>query len=233
MNGVTGSGGNWSVAHYTEGAWMKDELRERVRRIAEGSDHFIGFWVFNSLAGGSGSGVGTTLNVVLREEYSHKSLLYWSVVPRATSSDSVLEVYNAVLSWHYLVEHVDSVTYFDNPALSSHLTSSAASSFKPLNARLLDACLDVSASWRLGGQLNASIKKSLTNLIAFPRMHFFACSTCVRPSDLWKNKNVLSSIDLEGSSKSIFTQFLVARGLDISHLEEVSLSHFQKHQSLF
>ena len=36
--------------------------------------------------------------------------------------------------------------------------------------------MDVSSSWRLAGDLNSSVRKTLVNIVAFPRMHFFANS---------------------------------------------------------
>lgn len=52
------------------------------------------------MGGGTGSGMGTLLISKLREEYPDKMIGTFSVVPSTKVSQTVVEPYNAVLSFH-------------------------------------------------------------------------------------------------------------------------------------
>lgn len=105
---------------------------------------------------------------------------------------------------HHLIEEIDAVTFYDNAGLMQACKPSEGQTFKALNEKMIDGIMDVSASWRFGGLLNSSIRKSLTNLIPFPRMHFFAncLSKSKYPSNamvdaLWEESNVYLDCKLE------------------------------------
>merc|ERR1712194_504777 len=52
-----------------------------------------------SLGGGTGSGMGTLLISKIREEYPDRIMSTYSVIPSPKVSDTVVEPYNAVLSY--------------------------------------------------------------------------------------------------------------------------------------
>merc|ERR1712032_612147 len=146
--GQTGAGNNWAKGHYTEGAELIDSVLDVVRKEAEGCDCLQGFQVCHSLGGGTGSGMGTLLITKIREEYPDRIMETFSVFPSPKVSDTVVEPYNATLSVHQLVENADEVQVIDNEAL-------------------YDIC------FRFPGQLNSDLRKLATNLVPFPRLHFF------------------------------------------------------------
>ena len=115
--GQTGAGNNWAKGHYTEGAELIDSVLDVVRKEAEGCDCFQGFQLCHSLGGGTGSGMGTLLISKVREEYPDHIMETFSIIPSPKVSDTVVEPYNAVLSFHQLVENADECMLLDNEAL--------------------------------------------------------------------------------------------------------------------
>merc|ERR1712157_27285 len=115
--GQSGAGNNWAKGHYTEGAELIDKVMDVGRREAESCDTLQGFQVTQSLGGGTGSGMGTLLISKLREEYPDRMMLTYSVYPSPKVSDTVVEPYNALLSFHQLVENADECFLLDNEAL--------------------------------------------------------------------------------------------------------------------
>eukprot|EP00411_Alexandrium_monilatum_P111097 CAMPEP_0175684774 /NCGR_PEP_ID=MMETSP0097-20121207/27011_1 /TAXON_ID=311494 /ORGANISM="Alexandrium monilatum, Strain CCMP3105" /LENGTH=447 /DNA_ID=CAMNT_0016991715 /DNA_START=11 /DNA_END=1354 /DNA_ORIENTATION=- len=115
--GQTGAGNNWAKGHYTEGAELIDSVLDVVRKEAEGCDCLQGFQMCHSLGGGTGSGMGTLLISKVREEYPDRIMETFSVIPSPKVSDTVVEPYNAVLSFHQLVENADECFLLDNEAL--------------------------------------------------------------------------------------------------------------------
>merc|ERR1712207_74663 len=102
---------------YTEGAELIDSVLDVVRKEAEGCDCLQGFQMCHSLGGGTGSGMGTLLISKIREEYPDRIMETFSVIPSPKVSDTVVEPYNAVLSFHQLVENADECMLLDNEAL--------------------------------------------------------------------------------------------------------------------
>jgi tubulin beta len=115
--GQTGAGNNWAKGHYTEGAELIDSVLDVVRKEAEGCDCMQGFQLCHSLGGGTGAGMGTLLISKVREEYPDRIMATFSVIPSPKVSDTVVEPYNAVLSFHQLVENSDESFLLDNEAL--------------------------------------------------------------------------------------------------------------------
>merc|ERR1712194_63087 len=103
--GQTGAGNNWAKGHYTEGAELIDSVLDVVRKEAEGCDCLQGFQICHSLGGGTGAGMGTLLISKIREEYPDRIMETFSIIPSPKVSDTVVEPYNAVLSFHQLVEN--------------------------------------------------------------------------------------------------------------------------------
>merc|ERR1739848_384493 len=83
----------------------------------------------------------------------------YSVCPSPKVSDTVVEPYNATLSVHQLVENTDETFSIDNEALYDIC-------FRTLKLAT-PTCL------RFPGQLNADLRKLATNMVPFPRLHFF------------------------------------------------------------
>lgn len=123
VHGQSGAGNNFARGYYTEGAELLDSVLEVARKEAERAEMLQGFQLVHSLGGGTGSGLGTNLLAKLREEYPDRMLTTWSVLPSPKVSDTVVEPYNATLSFHQLVENADLSFCLDNEALCTSDTN--------------------------------------------------------------------------------------------------------------
>jgi tubulin gamma len=74
-----------------------------------------GFMLTHSIAGGTGSGLGSYLLERLSDHFPKKLLHTYSVFPG--DGDVVVQPYNNLLATKRLVEHADSVIMVDNLAL--------------------------------------------------------------------------------------------------------------------
>merc|ERR1712174_112734 len=153
--------------HYTEGAELIDSVLDVVRKEAEGCDCLQGFQMVHSLGGGTGSGMGTLLISKVREEYPDRVMETFSVIPSPKVSDTVVEPYNAVLSFHQLV---DNEALYDICFRTLKLTTPT---YGDLNHLVSAAMSGVTCCMRFPGQLNCDLRKIAVNLIPFPRLHFF------------------------------------------------------------
>lgn len=71
----------------------------------------------HSIAGGTGSGLGSYLLERLNDRFPKKLIQTYSVFPNAQDGDVVVQPYNSVLTLKRLVNHADSVVVLDNGAL--------------------------------------------------------------------------------------------------------------------
>ncbi|KAF4722583.1 Tubulin gamma-1 chain, partial [Perkinsus olseni] len=90
-----------------------------IDREADGSDSLEGFMLLHSIAGGTGSGMGSYLLETLSDRYPKKLLQTYSVFPMLTeTSDVVVQPYNSVLTLKRLALNADAVVVLDNTALN-------------------------------------------------------------------------------------------------------------------
>jgi len=66
-----GAGNNWGKG-YDEGEKCQDEILDMIDREADGSDSLEGFVMTHSVAGGTGSGLGSFLLEALNDRYPKK-----------------------------------------------------------------------------------------------------------------------------------------------------------------
>lgn len=120
--------------------------------------------------------MGTLLITKIREEYPDRIMETFSVFPSPKVSDTVVEPYNATLSIHQLLENTEEVMVIDNEALydicfqTLKLTNPT---YNDLNHLVSAGMSGVTCSIRYPGQLNSDLRKLATNLVPFPRLHFF------------------------------------------------------------
>jgi tubulin beta len=174
--GSTGAGNNWAKGHYTDGAEIIDSTMDLIRKEAENCECLQGFQVTQSLGGGTGSGLGTLLIAKIREEYPDRMSLTFSTIPSPKVSDVVVEPYNATLSIHQLVENSDETFCIDNEALYDicfRTLKLQNPTYGDLNHLISATMSGVTTCLRFPGQLNADLRKLATNMVPFPRLHFF------------------------------------------------------------
>lgn len=74
--------------------------------------------LMHSIAGGTGSGLGSFLLERLNDKFPKKLIQTYSVFPNAQEGDVVVQPYNAMLTLKRLTNHADSVVVLDNGALA-------------------------------------------------------------------------------------------------------------------
>jgi len=77
-----------------------------------------GFMLMHSIAGGTGSGLGSFLLERLNDKFPKKLIQTYSVFPNAQEGDVVVQPYNSILTLKRLINHADSVVVLDNGALA-------------------------------------------------------------------------------------------------------------------
>jgi tubulin beta len=130
----------------------------------------------HSLGGGTGAGMGTLLISKIREEYPDRVMATYSIVPSPKVSDTVVEPYNCTLSVHQLVENSDFSFALDNEALYDicfRTLKLTTPTYGDLNHLVSAGLSGITCSIRFPGQLNCDLRKLGTNMVPFPRLHFF------------------------------------------------------------
>ncbi|CDJ62875.1 tubulin gamma chain, putative [Eimeria necatrix] len=113
-----GAGNNWGSG-YAQAAKVEEELLEMIDREADGSESLEGFVLCHSIAGGTGSGMGSYLLELLGDRYGSKLVQNFSVFPVLgdAASDVVVQPYNALLTLKRLCLQSDAVVVLDNHAV--------------------------------------------------------------------------------------------------------------------
>jgi tubulin gamma len=126
----TGAGNNWA-AGYALGESVYEEVMDMIDREADGSDSLEvrlspaqrtrrsrmegwrgsqGFMLLHSIAGGTGSGLGSYMLERLNDRFPKKLMQTYSVFPDTQNAgDVVVQPYNSMLSMRRLTENADSV----------------------------------------------------------------------------------------------------------------------------
>ncbi|GAA5898255.1 tubulin beta chain [Sporobolomyces salmoneus] len=234
--GQGGAANNWAKGFYTDGAEILEPIFDALRREAENCDLLQGFQLVHSIGGGTGSGLGCLLLNKIREEYPDRMLATYSVLPSPKVSETVVEPYNAVLSFNQLIDHADMVFTADNEQLYNILHRNFKQenpAYPALNALIARVMSGISTPFRFSGQLNSDLRKLGTNLVPFPRLHFFTTSYAplVAPgakafersnvadiiSELMDSRNQLAAADVR--SGKFLTVACYLRGRDLSSRE--------------
>jgi tubulin gamma len=157
--------------------------------------------LLHSIAGGTGSGLGSFLLERLNDRFPKKLIQTYSVFPNTESGDVVVQPYNSLLTMKRLTNHADSVVVLDNAALAkiaADRLSSENPSFKQTNqlvrrypsfklsssgddthVLLAQVSTVMSASTttlRYPGYMNNDLVGIIASLVPTPRCHFLMTS---------------------------------------------------------
>ncbi|KAI9748675.1 MAG: gamma-tubulin [Lichina confinis] len=174
-----GAGNNWG-AGYATGESVHEEVMEMIDREADGSDSLEGFMMLHSIAGGTGSGLGSFLLERLNDRFPKKLIQTYSVFPDTLSGgDVVVHPYNSLLALRRLTENADSVVVLDNGALSriaADRVHEQEPSFQQTN-QLVSTVMSVSTTpLRYPGYMHNDLVGIIASLIPTPRCHFLMTS---------------------------------------------------------
>ncbi|CAO3636811.1 unnamed protein product [Cunninghamella echinulata] len=147
-----------------------------VDREADGSDSLEGFMLLHSIAGGTGSGLGSFLLEKLNDRYPKKIIQTYSVFPNSDEvSDIVVQPYNSMLTLKRLTCNADSVVVLDNAALARiaadrlHIQTPTFEQTNQLVSTVMSAS---TTTLRYPGYMNNDLVGIVSSLIPTPRCHF-------------------------------------------------------------
>merc|ERR1712159_567924 len=149
---------------------------EMVDREADCSDSLEGFVICHSIAGGTGSGMGSYLLEALSDRYGAKLLQTYSIFPnQSDSSDVVVQPYNSLLTLKRLSMHADCVIVLDNAALNrvalDHLNTTTPD-FSHTNSLVSKIMAASTTTLRHPGYMNNDLVGLIASLIPVPSCNF-------------------------------------------------------------
>ncbi|XP_042343107.1 tubulin delta chain [Plectropomus leopardus] len=108
-----GSGNNWANGYCVHGPRHRNVVEELVRREVERCDRLAGLMAMMSVAGGTGSGVGTYVTQCLRDIYPKSFILNHLTWPYGTG-EVIVQNYNSVLTLAHLYQLSDAILVHEN-----------------------------------------------------------------------------------------------------------------------
>lgn len=148
--------------------------------------------LLHSIAGGTGSGVGSYFLERLNDRYPKKIIQTYSVFPNTQVADVVVQPYNSLLTLKRLVNHADSTVVLDNAALAriaadragikglrgtsqggdEDIMGTAGVSMKQTNQLVSTVMSASTQTLRYPGYTNNDLVSMIASLIPTPRCHF-------------------------------------------------------------
>lgn len=180
-----GAGNNWASG-WSQGQQLYEDIFDIIDREADGSDSLEGFVLTHSIAGGTGSGMGSYILERLAERFPKKLVQTYSVFPNQEQnpgettggigvSDVVVQPYNSLLTLKRLTQCADCVVVLDNTALNRIAVDRLridTPSFSQIN-ELVSTIMSVStATLRYPSYMNNDLIGLIAPLIPTPKLHF-------------------------------------------------------------
>nr|AAB52553.1 gamma-tubulin [Drosophila melanogaster] len=170
-----GAGNNWASG-FSQGEKVQEEVFDILDREADGSDSLEGFVLCHSIAGGTGSGMGSYVLERLSERFPKKLIQTYSVFPNQDEiSDVVVQPYNSILTLKRLTKCADSVVVLDNTALNRIATERLhiqTPTFTQIN-NLVSTIMSLSTTTlRYPSYMNNNLIGLTASLIPTPQLHF-------------------------------------------------------------
>ncbi|KAL7307499.1 hypothetical protein TKK_0000677 [Trichogramma kaykai] len=175
INGKEDAANNYARGYYSVGQELIGTVMNRLRRFTDQCQSLLGFFVFHSFGGGTGSGFASLLMEKLSHEYGKKSKLEVTVYPAPQVSTAVVEPYNSILTTHATISHSDCTFLVDNEAIYEICRRKLGiqrPTYTNLNRLISQVVSSITASLRFDGALNVDLTEFQTNLVPYPRIHF-------------------------------------------------------------
>ncbi|GAA28557.2 Tubulin gamma-1 chain [Clonorchis sinensis] len=171
-----GGAGNIWASGFSQGEKLEEEIFDIIEREAEGSDSLEGFVMTHSIAGGTGSGMGSYILERLNSRFPKKLIQTYSVFPNAEdTSDVVVQPYNSLLTLKRLTLNADCVVVLDNTALHRiaaerlHIETPSLAQINQLVSKVMSAS---TATLRYPSYMNNDLIGLIAPLTPTPRLHF-------------------------------------------------------------
>lgn len=172
-----GAGNNWGSG-YDQAEKHQEHLLEMITREVDGCDSLEGFVLAHSIAGGTGSGMGSYMLEQLNDCFPKKLIQTYSVFPNQSDtggSDTVVQPYNSMLSLKRLTLNADCVVVLDNTALEKiamERLKSEKLDMSQLNSLVSTVMAASTTTLRYPGYMNNDLIGLVASLIPTPRCHF-------------------------------------------------------------
>jgi tubulin gamma len=167
-----GAGNNWASG-YRQGAEHYEYILDMIDRESDNSDSLEGFVLTHSIAGGTGSGMGSYLLERLNDHFPKKLIQTYSVFPSWTDqSDVVVEPYNSLLTMKRLTLNADAVVVLDNSALNRIAVDRLRIQNPTVDSLVATIMAASTTTLRYPGYMNNDWIGLLASLIPTPRCHF-------------------------------------------------------------
>lgn len=165
------------IVGYHQASTVHDTLMDMIDREADGSDSLEGFVLCHSIAGGTGSGMGSYLLEQLNDHFPKKLIQTYSVFPNQSQSQSdvVVQPYNSILTMKRLTINADCVVVLDNTALNNIAVDRlriASPTVGQLNSLVSTVMAASTTTLRYPGYMNNDLVGMVASLIPTPRCHF-------------------------------------------------------------
>ncbi|EQC31617.1 hypothetical protein, variant [Saprolegnia diclina VS20] len=109
----SGSGNNWAHGYTVHGAASAEAILDVLQREVEHCDYFKGFHAIQSLAGGTGSGLGSFVADLLHDQFPTAHRLHTVIWPYE-AGEIIVQNYNTLLTMACLSESSDGILLLQN-----------------------------------------------------------------------------------------------------------------------
>jgi len=158
-----------------------------IDREADNGDSLEGFVLCHSIAGGTGSGMGSNILEKLNDRFPKKLIQTYSVFPMTNEvADVVVQPYNSVLTLKRLTENADCTVVLDNTALNRIATErlkKQTPTLAELNQLVSTIMSGSTSTLRYPGYMNNDLISLISSLIPTPRLHFLISAYTPLTSD--------------------------------------------------
>lgn len=179
-----GAANNWSNG-YSYGLSHQEDLINLIDREIDKCDNFNNFQLFHSVAGGTGSGVGSLILETLNDRYGSKKLINTFLIfpSNEKTSDVVVQPYNTILTLKRLIDFSDASIVFHNDALNSmenllfhNSRHQSDAAFELTNKLISNVCANISNPFRFPNYMYSSYESIFSSLIPTPDLKFLSAS---------------------------------------------------------
>ena len=158
----------------TIGKELLPRIEEQARKLAEASDLLQGFFLNYSLGGGTGAGVADQLLRKLQMHYPKQLRFGLNIFPSPKLTTSVIEPYNAVLSFPAIQQTLDLSLVLDNQGLYDACAknlSMPSPDYHNVNQIIAQVMSSMTVCLRFKGDLNVDLHEMLANLVPFQQVN--------------------------------------------------------------
>lgn len=175
---ATGAQNNWAYGYHSHGPTLGPVVFEKIRKLAEHTEHLESFFMLYSLGGGTGSGFGSYILEQLADAYPKQWKMNVVVAPNQDDAFVVTAPYNCVMATSFLCKYSDCVFPVENASLQNYVhgvEKGDTGAFDQMNSVVANFMLDLTAGSRFSGKMNVDLREIETNMVPFPN-HKFLCS---------------------------------------------------------